>query len=490
MQTPKLFISYSWSSPDHEEWVEKLAQELISVGVDVTLDKWELREGHDIYAFMEQIERDSATTKVIMICDRKYKERADSREKGVGVETQIISRQVYESTNQTKYVAVLSELDDQGQPFLPIYYKGRMYIDLSNEETYSENFQQLVHWAYDKPLKVKPPLGKPPAYILEDNPTVLGTEVAARRCKDAIKTGKPYASGALSEYFQTLYQNLERFWIQDIELKEGKVREEIIFNHIEEFLPYRDEVLSVFEVMAIYGNSQENAQVLYKFFENLTHYFVPRKPEGGTYRYTDWDFDFYKFITYELVLYAIAIFIKHEKFEAASVILNHRYYAETTTSGGRKVALNIAALNHFTESLGKYYELNDGPRYHSPTGALINARLNTQIANIDQLAQADFIAFLIPELNKKTGDYDWINWFPRMAVYYTSRRSPHEIFARATSKSYFDRIKTLFLVENKQDLEPLFTYFKTYPDVLPRVGDWGRLNVFDLSNYEKLATER
>ena len=106
------------------------------------------------------------------------------------------------------------------------------------------------------------------------------------------------------------------------------------------------------------------------------------------------------------------------------------------------------------------------------------------------MAQADFIAFLIPELNKKTGDYDWINWFPRMAVYYTSRRSPHEIFARATCKSYFDRIKTLFLVENKQDLEPLFTHFKTYSEGLPRIGDWDRLNVFELSNYEKLATER
>ena len=56
MQTPKLFISYSWSSPDHEEWVDKLAQELVSVGVDVTLDKWELVEGMIFLALWNRLD--------------------------------------------------------------------------------------------------------------------------------------------------------------------------------------------------------------------------------------------------------------------------------------------------------------------------------------------------------------------------------------------------------------------------------------------------
>ena len=49
MTHPKLFISYSWSSPEHEQWVLKLATELRENGVDVTLDKWDLKEGHDAY---------------------------------------------------------------------------------------------------------------------------------------------------------------------------------------------------------------------------------------------------------------------------------------------------------------------------------------------------------------------------------------------------------------------------------------------------------
>ena len=46
---PKIFISYSWSS---EEKVLELAKRLCSDGVDVVLDKWDLKEGNDKYVFM------------------------------------------------------------------------------------------------------------------------------------------------------------------------------------------------------------------------------------------------------------------------------------------------------------------------------------------------------------------------------------------------------------------------------------------------------
>ncbi|TXN06951.1 TIR domain-containing protein [Methylobacterium sp. WL103] len=52
---PKVFISYSWTTPDHEAWVIRFAEELRSQAVDVILDKWDLREGHDANVFMEQM---------------------------------------------------------------------------------------------------------------------------------------------------------------------------------------------------------------------------------------------------------------------------------------------------------------------------------------------------------------------------------------------------------------------------------------------------
>lgn len=160
MTAPKLFVSYSWSNPDHERWVLNLATELCDSRVDVILDKWNLKEGHDAFKFMEQMVTAPDVKKVAIISDRLYAEKADGRAGGVGTETQIISKEVYENQVQEKFVIIVAEKDENGKPFLPTYYKGRIYIDLSDADTYSENFERLLRWIYDKPLYVKPALGK------------------------------------------------------------------------------------------------------------------------------------------------------------------------------------------------------------------------------------------------------------------------------------------------------------------------------------------
>ena len=55
----KLFISYSWTSQDHETWVLNLAKELVENGVHVVIDKWDLKEGQDSYSFMEKMVSDT-----------------------------------------------------------------------------------------------------------------------------------------------------------------------------------------------------------------------------------------------------------------------------------------------------------------------------------------------------------------------------------------------------------------------------------------------
>jgi hypothetical protein len=41
---PTAFVSYSYDSPEHKEWVLKLASRLRAHGVKATLDKWEIEE--------------------------------------------------------------------------------------------------------------------------------------------------------------------------------------------------------------------------------------------------------------------------------------------------------------------------------------------------------------------------------------------------------------------------------------------------------------
>lgn len=52
---PKVFISYSWTNVEHEQFVLDLATALRNHGVDALLDKWDLKPGQDKYVFMESI---------------------------------------------------------------------------------------------------------------------------------------------------------------------------------------------------------------------------------------------------------------------------------------------------------------------------------------------------------------------------------------------------------------------------------------------------
>ena len=72
---PKVFISYSWAVSDK---VLELAERLMANGVNVVLDKWDLKPGHDKYAFMEQSVNDPSVNKVLIICDIMKRQKAVS----------------------------------------------------------------------------------------------------------------------------------------------------------------------------------------------------------------------------------------------------------------------------------------------------------------------------------------------------------------------------------------------------------------------------
>ncbi len=50
---------------------------------NVTIDKWDLKEGHDSIRFMEKMVTDPEIKKVIIVLNRAYAEKADARKGGV-----------------------------------------------------------------------------------------------------------------------------------------------------------------------------------------------------------------------------------------------------------------------------------------------------------------------------------------------------------------------------------------------------------------------
>lgn len=476
MTAPKLFISYCWSHAQHEQWVVNLATELREMGVDVILDKWDLKEGHDAVAFMEQMVTNPEIKKVAMICDEKYASKADGRSGGVGTETQIISREVYENQAQEKFVAVIAEKDGNGKPFLPTYYKSRIYIDLSEADRYAENFERLLRWTFDKPLYVKPELGVRPSFLSEGDHISLGTTAPFKRCIDAIRNQKAYAAGALEEYCDTFVANMERFRL----LKTDGEFDDALIKNIEDFLPYRNEAIQLFIAIAQYAPTLEFIHRIHRMFESMIPYM---ETSANSSPWSEWGFDNYRFLIHELFLYLLSVLLKHERFDQANHFLGQRYYLPRNADYGQDVMANFVLFRKHLKSL-EHRKNRLRLRRLSLRADLLKERCNGTGIDFPHMMQADFVAFLRADVEAGT---DFERWWPETLLYLGYRRSPLEIFARSVSLAYFDKVKVLLAIEAKDDLEPLL---KSYQDGSRRVPKWeiDSFNPAALLGYERLAT--
>ena len=117
--------------------------------------------------------------KVLVLCDQKYCEKANAREGGVGIETAIITPDVYGSHDQEKFIPVIMEDFD----YVPTYLKSRLGIDF-REGHRDQGFEEILRTIFNKPLHVKPPLGKPPEWMSETDHGVVGNGYQVRKPKE------------------------------------------------------------------------------------------------------------------------------------------------------------------------------------------------------------------------------------------------------------------------------------------------------------------
>ena len=422
---PRAFVSYSWSSPDHQQWVLNLATELVEHGIDVVIDRWNLRPGEDANHFMERMVNDPTITKVIMVCDQVYKTKADARSGGAGTEAQILSPELYRSRENTKFCAVVSEVDDDGRAYLPTYYASRLYIDFSDDEKRSEKVEELVRWVYDRPLLVRPALGRRPSYLSEgETGPALGTASRARRAVDAIKNHKPFWKSALKDYFETFADSLEIFRIAD-----GPTYADEFLKSIQSFIPYRNEALEVIKTVASQNVLDEAYDEVQRFVERLLPYTVVQE---GRNQWNATEFDNYRFVIYELFLLSVAAALKEENFAFAGALINQEYFAPAVTKFNGKSVVSFTVLQ--TQEMHTIENINhqSNQRKVSYRADLINERGPEAGLTIADIGQAD----LVLALKARTSDD---HWWPDTLLY-VDRFKALPIFARSRSRRYFTRV--------------------------------------------------
>ncbi|KFC65056.1 SEFIR domain protein [Bosea sp. LC85] len=467
---PKLFISYSWTSAAHEEWVLELAHELASNGIEVILDKWGLREGHDANAFMESMVSDPTVTKVVLICDKTYAEKSDARRGGAGTEAQIITPELYAKRDQSKFVAVIREKNEDGTPCLPIYYKGRIYINLADDSDYAQQFERLVRWAWDKPQFVKPKIGDMPLFLAQANAPKLNTTIAFRRALDAVRSGRENAAAALSDYFDVVVRELENFRLVP---GSGDFDEQVTEN-IEQFVPYRNELIEIFLSIAKASPSEDSTKSLHRFVEALIPYLD--RPENMNSYKTD-QFDNFKFIVHEIFLYIIGTLLKYERFNAAQYLLDTEYYQAITRAGDDMVPFT-RLYNHMESFEARSRRLGRT----SARADILKARCQAVGLDFRHLLSADFVLYLRAAMTSS-----WAPWWPETLIFVSPGSATMEIFARARSAAYFERIRGMLGTPSVGDFRTRVAEMSK--DQRGAIGwRYHRVSVSNLARIEELCT--
>ena len=157
----KAFISYSWDSEEHKQWVQSFADTLIHGGVEVVLDQYDLAIGADRFTFMERGIREADC--VLCVCTPEYVRRANARERGVGEETSVITPHFYEDQSTKEFIPII-RVASSDSPSTPDYMASRIFVDFTDDHAFSRQMEELLRHLHKQPQHRKPTLGTIPDF--------------------------------------------------------------------------------------------------------------------------------------------------------------------------------------------------------------------------------------------------------------------------------------------------------------------------------------
>lgn len=154
-ENPKVFISYSHDSKEHQDSVLQLSNKLRSEGIDCILDQYEDSPPEGWPKWMDRNVKNSDF--VLVVCTEIYYNRTmGTDEKGMGIkwESTLIYQQLYNAgANNTKFIPVY--FNDGKFEHIPEPLQGATFYNVDDLESYEK-----LYWRLRGVKTEKPELGK------------------------------------------------------------------------------------------------------------------------------------------------------------------------------------------------------------------------------------------------------------------------------------------------------------------------------------------
>lgn len=444
-EAPKVFISYSWSGAEHEQFVLELAAALRNHGVDAILDKWRLQPGQDKFAFMESMVTDPSVVKVLVLCDRKYKEKADQRAGGVGTESQIISAELYSKVTQTKFIPVVCERGDEGEEFLPVFMKGRIYVDMSSDEQWGDGLDQLLRQIYDRPLYPEPSLGATPDFLKSEG---AGLAVANElpSALRSIREGKANREGLENLFFRSVLAEVKKQYVKPT----GQPGyDEEIYQAILKTKGIRDQISEYVDVVASFsGDDPKALKPSISLLEQLGQLFGPPLEDGA---YVEGWADLYRFFALEVTLVVTAALLRHERWQMLRHFFKYPYLVRLDHSGYK--TLDIVVFDSYINSMDEHRKNRLRLNRISVTADMLKERCSPERTPFSELLQADVFLALYGTVHyaDQRGDMLPQYWRPRTTVY-SSEGHGMPIFLKAVDPDIRSGIRSALGVSSAAEM--------------------------------------
>jgi hypothetical protein len=347
-------------------------------------------------------------------------------------------------------VPVIFEKDDTGNPYVPTFINSRIYIDLSDDETFEDEYEKLLRNIYEKPASKRPPLGTTPAYLTENEPTTLRTAHKVRAIENALKNERKNFQVFIDDYYTTFIEALKDFEISNEELKPGVHIDEIVLSKIEELKALRNDFVNFLNVVFTYS-FEFNIDKFLTFLEKLLEFISTQEANNfPTHTHGYLKIDHYRFFFYELFLYMTAMMIEKERFKELGAVLNNHFVFYNEKSN-KTETYSFMYFNHHVESLDKYRNERLQMRRVSITADTIKQRADIPAITFHRLTECDVLLYYIAiMMNEKEDGYFWHRWWPYLTVY-SIYQLP--ILEKLISKRHFEKLKPLFDVNSIDELK-------------------------------------
>lgn len=444
VRIPQVFISYSWTSEAFQQQVKELAERLVHDGVQVKLDLWDLKEGYDKYAFMEQCVTNPEIDKVLIICDSGYTAKANKRQGGVGDETAIISAEVYGNAEQEKFVPVIMERDENGEPYMPAYLKSRMYKDLTGEN-YSEGYKSLLRSIYGKPAERRTELGSRPAWLDEEEPSELFSVKEARQKIERINPGQ-LQKVAAQEFVDVYMDSLKCFY-------KKKFTNEEYLKDFEEMKEFRDVFLDY--IKQISQTTEHFGEFMADTFEKMYNTLYNAEfYEPGTSQSGYNSFDIFRVHIWELFICTTTYLLHNEDYKSINELLVHTYYLRTSPLMNEVKPASYEKLRFYSKVMEERIKPQmpgNLSRMYTLTGNyLCTERAYLPIFSGKRIAEADLFLYQVYNGLNLGMLTEYGPWFPTCYIYAEEFDS---MWKKLESKRFCEKIMLVFGVDTIEKLK-------------------------------------